>query len=73
MYKKPLIFIVNNNCNYLPFFLPVDSFSQVAKVEQQIIRQRVKKGYTVPIDSKWIKQWSLVSLVSKFIIYNNSE
>ena len=37
-------------------------FSQVVKAEQQIVRKRVKKGYIVPGDSQWTKQWSLVSL-----------
>ena len=34
---------------------------QVRFVEQQVLRTMVKKGYEVPTDPNWPKQWFLVS------------
>ena len=33
---------------------------QVEYVEQQVLHERQKKGYTVPTDPLWGNQWSLV-------------
>ena len=39
--------------------------------QQQVVRRRVKKGYTAPVDSQWYKQWSLVSLFQMLCtVYN---
>ena len=41
---------------------------QVRRIEQQFGRERVKKSYTVPYDSRWKYQWSLVSNVYLIIV-----
>ncbi len=35
---------------------------QVVRIHRQLGKKRVKKDYQVPHDSRWRKQWSLVSL-----------
>ena len=37
--------------------------------QQQVVKRRVKKRYTAPVDSQWHKQWSLVSLVMDSILF----
>ena len=32
-------------------------------MEQQVLRTMVKKGYEVPTDPNWTKQWFLVSII----------
>ena len=37
-------------------------------MEQQVLRTMVKKGYEVPTDPNWPKQWFLVSYMEHYTV-----